>query len=392
MPHTILRRITVNPLGSGNSAGANGKSNVFESLDVLSSTTVAIKVISLYDTPTSQALNPYFGRLSPESMLLQTSETDLGTCPETPNLIKSFDTSIVNTNTEAPLISFTTEIMDGGTLIDLYASLKRLNVVQSSREFEGIISHIALSILKGLESLNSRGIVHNDIKPANILVNLQGNIKISDFGSCQFGAQAEDSSGSNYESYSGTIKYMSPCRVGGKSHSYNSDVWSLGIMLYEICSSQNLNSTLLNASNDDPLLMYLPQFSANLNDFLSSCCVCERTRRPSASDLLLHPFVANCKTRLQLNSLGESCIDQSFPTFNLSVPLRSIPRSDMELDQVLKQVKMSLNALRLQHTVRGILDGQANIQHNVKQLSTHYNVPLNLVKQMWIYEIACVER
>jgi len=328
-------------------------------------------------------------------MLLQTSESgDLGSWPETPNLIRSFDTSIVNTNTEAPLISFTTEKMDGGTLIDLYSSLKLLNVTQSSSEFEGIISHIALSILKGLESLNSRGIVHNDIKPANILVNLQGNIKISDFGSCQFGAQAEVSSGSNYESYSGTIKYMSPCRADGKSHSYNSDVWSLGIMLYEICSSQNLDSTLSNASNDDRILMYLPQFSANLNDFLSSCCVFEETRRPSASDLLLHPFVANCKTSLQLNSLGEVCIDQSLKpqTFNIPVPSRSIPRSDMELDQVLKQVKMSLNTLRLQLTVRGILDGPANIQHNVEQLSAHYDVPLNLVKQMWIYEIACVAR
>ena len=95
---------------------------------------------------------------------------------------------------------------------------------------EKYIAHIAKQVLLGLNYLHTtRRLIHRDIKPSNILIK-GNNIKLADFG---VSGQLDESQNSAKNSFVGTVTYMSPERINGKPHSFDSDVWSLGLTLAE---------------------------------------------------------------------------------------------------------------------------------------------------------------
>ncbi|KAJ2949505.1 hypothetical protein O0L34_g15427 [Tuta absoluta] len=118
-------------------------------------------------------------------------------------------------------ISICMEYMDGGSL-DLI--LKKAGKIP-----ESILGTITSAVLKGLSYLRDKhAIMHRDVKPSNILVNSNGEIKICDFG---VSGQLIDSMAN---SFVGTRSYMSPERLQGTHYSVQSDIWSLGLSLVEM--------------------------------------------------------------------------------------------------------------------------------------------------------------
>ena len=98
---------------------------------------------------------------------------------------------------------------------------------------EPIISCVARQLLSGLQYLHEkRRLIHRDIKPSNILLNSEGDVKLADFGVS--GELQESSVNENKISFVGTITYMSPERIQGHPHSFDSDLWSLGLTLVEM--------------------------------------------------------------------------------------------------------------------------------------------------------------
>lgn len=90
-----------------------------------------------------------------------------------------------------------------------------------------------LQILKALEHAHSRGVIHRDIKPQNILLQKNGDIKVTDFGIAKIpGSQSVTVS----EKAIGTVYYISPEQASGKATDFYSDLYSVGIMLYEACT------------------------------------------------------------------------------------------------------------------------------------------------------------
>jgi len=94
---------------------------------------------------------------------------------------------------------------------------------------------IAIQIARGLGEAHEKGIVHRDIKPANVMLSSKDQVKIMDFGLAKLIGTREITEG---ESTPGTIAYMSPEQTRGEGVDHRTDIWSLGVVLYEMFTGQ----------------------------------------------------------------------------------------------------------------------------------------------------------
>ena len=90
--------------------------------------------------------------------------------------------------------------------------------------------NVALQICSGLKEAHAQGIVHRDLKPENVMIDAQGNVKIMDFGIARSMEAATRLTGSMM----GTPAYMAPEQVTGKAVDYRTDIYALGLILYEM--------------------------------------------------------------------------------------------------------------------------------------------------------------
>jgi serine/threonine-protein kinase len=110
-------------------------------------------------------------------------------------------------------------------------------------------------IAKGLDKAHSKGIIHCGIKPTNIIITEDGIAKIVDFGIAKI---ANEEKLISKDITSGTIAYMSPEQIGNANIDTRSDIWSLGVVFYEMLTKQrpfqdNYNEALLySITNEDP--------------------------------------------------------------------------------------------------------------------------------------------
>ncbi|MBD3274988.1 MAG: protein kinase [Candidatus Marinimicrobia bacterium] len=113
---------------------------------------------------------------------------------------------------------------------------------------------ISTQIADGLKAAHSFNIVHRDIKPANIIINEDGFVKILDFGL----AEKSDLSGERSDEISGTLAYMSPEQAIGLEVDQRTDIWSFGVVLYEMLAGKNpflhshAHTTIYSIINESP--------------------------------------------------------------------------------------------------------------------------------------------
>lgn len=150
---------------------------------------------------------------------------------------------------------------------------------------------IAKQLVQALHYLHSNRVIHRDMKPQNILVGAHGRVKLCDFGF----ARAMSFNTVVLTSIKGTPLYMAPELVKEQPYDLTVDLWSLGVILYELLVGQppfytNSIYSLINHIVKDPV-EYPADISPDLRSFLQGLLRKDPRQRLSWPDLLQHPFV-----------------------------------------------------------------------------------------------------
>lgn len=194
---------------------------------------------------------------------------------------------------EVSQIFIAMEFCDGGSLDAILKQIKR----KEARIGEKVLACIATSVLEGITYLYSQHIIHRDIKPQNILLTKNGDVKLCDFG---VSGEVVDSL---VTTFTGTSYYMAPERIRGQPYTVTSDVWSLGLTLMELAlnkfpfeSSKSLTpiellTQIVNApppelQNEEDI-----KWSASFRHFLKCCLEKDSGKRPPPQMLLSHPWI-----------------------------------------------------------------------------------------------------
>lgn len=120
------------------------------------------------------------------------------------------------------------DLSSGGDLrYHLYKN-KKFNEAETSKDITIYLEFIISCLIISLEYIHSHAIIHRDVKPENILFDVQGYVKITDFGI------ARTYSPNNHNDTSGTPGYMAPEVVAGQQHGFTVDFFALGVIIHEL--------------------------------------------------------------------------------------------------------------------------------------------------------------
>ncbi|OSX68556.1 hypothetical protein BU14_2585s0001, partial [Porphyra umbilicalis] len=186
---------------------------------------------------------------------------------------------------EAGALSLVVEYVNGWSLAE--------HVAQYGFFPEPLVAEITRQLVDGLAYLHSRGVIHRDVKPANVLVTRSGVVKICDFGVSARGSVP----GISGRTVCGTPHYIAPEVIEQRPYTESVDVWSLGCTVMELATGRRPWHELtamsalvaLSKSRTPPLP---PGLSPACRNFLGTCWVRDPARRPSAAQLRRHPFLS----------------------------------------------------------------------------------------------------
>ena len=230
-----------------------------------------------------------------------------------PNIVQIFDWGI----DDEPY--FVMEYIEGNTLTSIISGNRTVGLND--------ILYIGSQVANGLKEAHKRGLVHRDIKPGNIMITPDGKVKVTDFGIVSL--QNEESDITKTGAVLGTASYISPEQAQGKPVSFESDLYSLGTVLYELIAGKppfTGDSPIATATKhltDKP--EKLSNFRKDIPKALENAILKLLEKRPSdrfksAEDL--RALLLQQRKQIQINQTQENLVDLTNPKikFRFTLP------------------------------------------------------------------------
>ena len=188
--------------------GSGGMANVYKAKDHKLNRFVAMKVLKQEFREDTTFINKFKTEAQSAAGLTH------------PNIVNVFDVG-----EDDGIHYIVMELVEGITLKDYISKKGKLSVKEATS--------IAIQVSMGLEAAHSHGIIHRDVKPQNIIISTDGKVKVTDFGIAR--AASSNTISSNVM---GSVNYSSPEQVRGGYSDEKSDIYSLGITLYEMVTGK----------------------------------------------------------------------------------------------------------------------------------------------------------
>ena len=196
--------------------GRGGMAEVYRARDLRLDRTVAIKTLRA-DLARDQTFQARFGREAQSAASLNN-----------PSIVAVYDTG-EDLSTGVPIPFIVMEFVDGRTVRDL--------LIEGHRLLPERTLEITSGVLRALEYSHQAGIVHRDIKPGNVMVTRNGDIKVMDFGIARAMSDAQATMTQTAQVI-GTAQYLSPEQARGERVDARSDLYSTGCLMYELLTGR----------------------------------------------------------------------------------------------------------------------------------------------------------
>lgn len=237
------------------------------------------------------------------------------------------------------------EYCAAGSISDLIALRRRC---LGEREIAAICANVA----KGLAYLHANRNIHRDIKAGNILLASNGVAKLADFG---VSAQLTNTINKR-KTVIGTPFWMAPEVIQESQYDGKADIWSLGITAIEMAEGEPplsqmhpMRAIFMIPNRPPPTLKAPEHFSPLLNDFIATCLQKDPQLRPSAEELLRHPFIKREVDK----------IEQNEPESGLAI-LQELVDQSLELVAEAREVNLQ-DEYEYRNAATGRLDGSLSI-------------------------------
>jgi serine/threonine protein kinase len=225
-------------------------------------------------------------------------------------------------------INIILEYAKGGNLYQLIKDEK--NGFSESQAFDYFIQ-----VINAVYYLHSNNIIHRDIKPENILIGDDNKLKLCDFG------WAKELTLENRSTFCGTMEYMAPEIVGSENYDYSVDIWSLGILLYEMLfghspfNGKDTNNIILNIKSHE--LNYddtNKKISNSCKDLIQKLLNMNPQKRLKIKDILEHPFIKKHSKKFLSNKQLTNSINEDKIENQLNKKLNDINNSSNKKEDV----------------------------------------------------------
>jgi serine/threonine protein kinase len=263
----------------GNLIGQGMYGKVYQAMNIDTGELIAIKSSKLSSNPLKAERE--LMRIRQEIMIL--------TALDHPNIIKYFQADYCY---EQNYVDIILEYVPSGSMKDLLLKYKNFS--------EQVIKIYTKQLLSGLDYLHTNGVVHRDLKSANVLITEDSTLKLTDFGCCRkFNSVKNPCS----KSFKGSPFWMAPEIVKSEPHGLPADIWSLGCLVIEMVTGEppwsnysKNGSQILKLISEDGNLPDIPQTSPELKEFILLCLQRDPNKRPTAAQLCNHCFLIEEET------------------------------------------------------------------------------------------------